>query len=112
MHCLPIHFKIKVSNHDLWIIPPKQILKEYTISLGHFESTRELDTDTCLPMCMNEEVTLTAFDACSKHYRHRDELTWCRRGYDNTFESMALLLGAQDQESDVSIHDESINIAT
>ena len=67
---------------------------------------------TCLPMCMNEEVTLTAFDACSKHYRRRDELTWCRRGYDNTFESMALLLGAQDQESAALIHDESIDIAT
>jgi len=68
---------------------------------------------TCLPMCMNEEVTLTAFDACSKHYRQRDELTWCRRGYDNTVESMALLLGAQDQKDVTPIQsDESINIAT
>jgi len=62
---------------------------------------------------MNEEVTLTAFDACSKHYRRRDELTWCRRGYDNTLDSMASLLGVdQDQENVTPIHDESINVAT
>ena len=56
---------------------------------------------TCLPMCMNEEITHSAFDVCSKHYRRRDQIDWCRRGYENTFDSMSLLLGNnfQDQES-------------
>jgi len=60
---------------------------------------------------MNEEIALTSFDVCSKYYRWRDEITYCRRGYENTFDSIALLLGVQDQE-DVSPHDESINVAT
>jgi len=62
---------------------------------------------------MNEEIALTSYDVCSKHYRRRDELTWCRRGYEKTFDSMKLLLGDQDQENITPIQsDESINIAT
>ena len=61
---------------------------------------------------MNEEIALTSYDACSKHYRRRDQIFWCRRGYESTLNSMALLLGAQDQEDVTSIHDESINVVT
>jgi len=67
---------------------------------------------TCLSTCMNEEITLTSYDVCSKHYRRTDPLSWCRRGYESTFESIKLLLGAQDQEDVTSIHDESINVIT
>jgi len=70
---------------------------------------------TCLPMCMNEEITLTSFDVCSAKHKHLNEISFCRRGYENTFDSMKLLLGVdQDQESVTPIHDhdESINVAT
>ena len=68
---------------------------------------------TCLPTCVGEEIALTSFDICSKHYRHRDQIDWCRRGYDSGLNSMALLLGVdQDQESVTPTHDEPINVAT
>lgn len=71
---------------------------------------------TCLPTCEEEKITLTSFDACSKHYRRTEQISWCRRGYENTLDSMKLLLGmdnaVRDQESATTVHDESINIAT
>ena len=68
---------------------------------------------TCLPMCLDELVTLTSYDACSAKFKYPNEISWCRRGYDNTLDSMASLLGVdQDQENVTPIHDESINIAT
>jgi len=68
---------------------------------------------TCLPTCVGEEIALTSFDICSKHLRRRDEIDWCRRGYDSGLASIALLLGVdQDQESVTPTHDDSINVAT
>ena len=87
-----------------------------SVSLNHrncLQGMKLAVRKTCLPTCVGEEIALTSFDVCSKHYRRRDEIDWCRRGYDSGLASIALLLGVdQDQESVTSIHDESINIVT